>query len=79
MISQALIGPYVVANDSSSARIALCNHQVSTLQEHQPHLDDYGPRIVRLSGELQTSISKVTEMIKDLSDKGLVHHLPISA
>ena len=79
MVYQPLISLCVVANDRSSAQIALCNHQVSTLQEHQSHLDDYGPRIIRLSGELQTCISKVTEMIKDLSDKGLVHHLPISA
>lgn len=76
---QPLVSLYVVADDRSSAQVALCNHQVSILQEHQSHLDDYGHRIIRLSGELQTCISKVTEMIKDLSDKGLVHHLPISA
>jgi DNA-binding MarR family transcriptional regulator len=70
---------FFVANDRSSAQIALCNHQVSTLQKFHSHLDDYGARIARLSNELQTCIAKVTEMIKDLSDKGLVHHLPISA
>ena len=79
MIYQPPTSLYVGANDRSSAQIALCNHQVSTLQEYQSHLDDYGLRIARLSSELQTCIAKVTEMIKDLSDKGLVHHLPISA
>lgn len=79
MVYQSLIILYCLANDRSSAQIALCNHQVSTLQKYQFHFDDYGSRIARLSSELQTCIAKVTEMIKDLSDKGLVHHLPISA
>jgi len=79
MIHQAPICLHNVADNRSSAQIALCNHQVSTLQKYQSHLDDYGRRIARLSSELQTCIAKVTEMIKDLSDKGLVHHLPISA
>lgn len=79
MIHRLPISLSTVANDRSSAQIALCNHQVSTLQKYQSHLDDYGSRIARLSSELQTCIAKVTEMIKDLSDKGLVHHLPISA
>jgi hypothetical protein len=69
----------IVANNRSSAQIALCNYQVSTLQRHQTQLDDYEHRITRLSSDLQTCIAKVTDMIKDLSDKGLVHHLPISA
>lgn len=79
MIYRSIIRLYAIANGHSSAQIALCNHQVSTLQKYQSHLDDYGPRIARLSSELQMCIAKVTEMIKDLSDKGLVHHLPISA
>ena len=79
MINVPPISLYAVANLQSSAQIALCNHQVSILQKYQTHLDDYGLRIARLSSELQACIAKVTEMIKDLSDKGLVHHLPISA
>ena len=79
MLCQSLTSLCVIANGRSSAQIALCNHQVSTLQKYQSHLDNYGPRIARLSSELQMCIAKVTEMIKDLSDKGLVHHLPISA
>lgn len=69
----------MIADDNSSARIALCNHQVSVLQKYQLQLDDYDRRIAHLSSDLQMCVAKVTEMIKDLSDKGLVHHLPTSA
>lgn len=71
--------PGSIANDPSSAQIALCNYQVSILQRYHDQLDDYGSRISCLSNDLQNNISKVTGMITDLSDKGLVHHLPTSA
>lgn len=79
MVSQTFARLIMTADDDSSARIALCNHHVSVLQKYQAQLDDYEHRIAHLSSDLQMCVAKVTEMIKDLSDKGLVHHLPTSA
>lgn len=63
----------------SSAQIALHNYHAATLQKCQAQLEDYSSRITRVNNDLRTSITAVTSVITDLSDKGLAHHLPISA
>ena len=64
---------------NSSTHIALCNHLVAILKRHQPQLEDYESRLIRINQDLRLSISEVTGKIKRLNDQGLAHHLPISA
>ncbi|KIW39127.1 hypothetical protein, variant [Exophiala oligosperma] len=62
-----------------SAKIALCNHQASILQRHQVHLDDHEFRLASLNRDLRNAITSVAGKIKELSNQGLAHNLPITA